>query len=115
MGRWKPRRWEPGTDERSWRLPWQVKKQLPAIFFKYYVKPNSFKNQPKCFLTIGLRTQLATGTKQDAETVYKFTKALLANTKEFSKYHGLAKQWNLSKTLSNPISLDVVHALSPVP
>lgn len=80
----------------------QVKKQLPAIFFKYYVKPNSFKNQPKGFLTFGLRTQIATGTKQDAETVYKFTKALLANTREFSKYHGLAKQWNLKKTLSNP-------------
>jgi hypothetical protein len=80
----------------------QVKKQLPAIFFKYYVKPNSFKNQPKGFLTFGLRTQLATGAKQDSDTVYKFTKALLANTKEFSKYHGLAKQWNLKKTLSNP-------------
>jgi TRAP transporter TAXI family solute receptor len=80
----------------------EVMKGLPAIFFKYYVKPNSFKNQPKGFLTFGLTTQLATSANQDVGTVYKFTKALLANTKEFSKYHGLAKQWNLKKTLSNP-------------
>ena len=80
----------------------QIKKKLPAIFFKYYVKPNSFKNQPKGFLTFGLSTHLVTSAKQDENTVYKLTKALLENTKEFSKYHGLAKRWNTKKTMSNP-------------
>jgi TRAP transporter TAXI family solute receptor len=79
-----------------------VKKQLPKIFFKHYIKPNSFKNQPEGFWTFGLRTQVATGARQDEATVYRFTKALLGNTAEFSKYHGLAKQWNTKKTLSNP-------------
>ena len=26
----------------------------------------------------------------------------MANTKEFTKYHGLAKRWNTKKTLANP-------------
>ena len=80
----------------------RVKAKLPAIFFKYYVKPNSFKNQPKGFLTFGLNTHLVTAASQDENTIYKLAKALLANTKEFTKYHGLAKQWNIKRTLANP-------------
>lgn len=80
-----------------------VKKDLPDIFFEEYIKPNSFKNQPEGFLTYGLTTQLVTSAKQDEETIYKLTKALLENTEEFSTYHSLAKQWNLKRTISNPV------------
>lgn len=80
-----------------------VKKDLPDIFFEQYIKPNSFKHQPKGFLTFGLTTQLVTSAKQDDDTIYRLTKALLEHTKEFATYHGLAKQWNLKRTISKPI------------
>jgi TRAP transporter TAXI family solute receptor len=79
-----------------------MKKLLPDMFYKYHFPANTWKNQPKAFFTFGLSTHLVTGVKQSADTVYKVTKALLGNTKEFSKYHGSARHWNIKKTLSKP-------------
>ena len=80
----------------------QLKKILPGMFYKYRVKPNNWKNQPKGFLTFGLSTHLVASSKLDENTVYKVTKALLGNTKECSKYHGSARLWNTKRTLRNP-------------
>lgn len=79
-----------------------MKKILPGMFYKFRIKANQWKNQPKGFLTFGLTTQLVTDSKQDADVVYRVTKAILDNTKEFSKYHGSAKYWNTKRTLDNP-------------
>ena len=80
----------------------EMMKLLPKMFFKAKISANNWKNQPKGFLTFGLSTHLVTSEKQDAETVYKVTKALLGNNKEFRKYHGAARHWNTKRTLSTP-------------
>ena len=80
----------------------EMKKILPDMFYKFKIKANQWKNQPKAFLTFGLTTHLVTTAKLDTETVYKVAKAILGNTKEFSRYHGSAKFWNTKRTLSNP-------------
>lgn len=79
-----------------------MKKLLPDMFYKHFIPANTWKNQPKGFWTFGLSTHLVTSAKQDAGIVYRVTKALLGNTKEFSKYHGSARHWNTKRTLSNP-------------
>jgi len=79
-----------------------MKKLLPKSFYKYYFPANTWDNQPEAFFTFVLSTQLVTAAKQNADRVYAVTKALLGHTKEFSKYHGSARHWNIKKTLSEP-------------
>ncbi len=79
-----------------------MKKLLPDMFYKHFIPANTWKNQPKGFWTFGLSTHLVTSAKQDASIVYRVTKALLGNTKEFSTYHGSARHWNTKRTLGSP-------------
>ena len=79
-----------------------VMKRLPDMFYRYRIKANQFKNQPKAFPTFGLTTQLAASAATPEETVYKVVKAILGNLKEFAKIHGSARQWNAKRTVSDP-------------
>ena len=79
-----------------------MKKMLPDMFYEQFIPANTWKNQPKGFLAFGLTTHLVTSVKQDAKIVYRVTKALLGNNKEFSKYHGAARHWNTKRTLKSP-------------
>ena len=78
-----------------------VMKRLPPMFYKYKVKANQFKNQPKAFLTFGLVTQLATSASADENTVYKVAKAVLSNSKEFVTYHSSARAWTANRTATD--------------
>ena len=80
----------------------KIKKALPDMFFRYKVKANHFKNQPKAFLTYGLTTQLTTSAKMSDETAYQVAKAILGHTKEFSKYHAAARLWTAKRTVLAP-------------
>lgn len=78
-----------------------MKKMLPDMFYKHYIKANTWKHQPKGFWTFGLSTHLVTSAKADPDTVYRVTKAILSNTKEFRTYHAAARHWTAERTLKS--------------
>lgn len=80
----------------------EIMKAMPPMFYKFYIKPNTWKNQPKGFWTYGLTTHLVTNAKTSDDLVYRVVKAILSNTKEFKTYHAAARHWTLKRTVSNP-------------
>lgn len=80
----------------------KIKASLPDKFIKFQVKANNFQNQPKPFWALGITSVLATSAKVPDDTVYKVAKAVLANNKEFVRYHASAREWNVDNSIKEP-------------
>lgn len=76
-------------------------KQLPPMMWPDTFKPGTFKPQKKTVNLIGLNTYFMARADVSDATVYKVTKAILENNKEFTSYHKAARQWNLKRALRN--------------
>ena len=77
-------------------------KHLPPMFWAADFKPGSFgKNQIKPVHMLGLNSYFLTRPGVLNDTVYKVTKAILENTKEFATYHKAARAWNIKRVLKN--------------
>ena len=62
-------------------------------------KSGTFEGQNKDVNLLGMNVYFMTRPDVSDETVYKVTKALLENTKEFTTYHRLARLWTLKRTM----------------
>lgn len=80
----------------------KVKVALPDMFFKFTVKANNFKNQPKAFPVLGLNALLTTSAKMDEKTVYNMLKSFMGHQEEFRKFHGSARYWNPKRAVLDP-------------
>ena len=76
--------------------------KLPKYFYKAKVPANNFANQPREIWAPTLNTYLVVRDNVSADTVYKITKAVMGNYKEFAAYHADAKEWTIDNTLSEP-------------
>jgi uncharacterized protein len=80
----------------------KIKASLPDKFIKFQVKANNFQNQPKPFWALAMTSVMATSAKVPDDTVYKVAKAVLANNKEFVRYHASAREWNVENSMKEP-------------
>lgn len=76
-------------------------KLLPPMMWPDTFKPGTFKAQKEAVNLIGLNTYFMTRADVPDSIVYKVTKAILENNKEFTSYHKAARQWNLKRALRN--------------
>jgi len=79
----------------------EMLKHLPPMFFAGKFKAGTYEGQKKDVHLVGLNTYFMTRPGVSANTVYKVTKAILENTKEFATYHRAARQWTMKRTLKN--------------
>ncbi len=76
-------------------------RHLPPMMWGDTFAPGVFEGQGKELHLIGLNTYFLTRPGVSDQNVYKVTKALLENTKEFATYHRAAALWTLKRTLKN--------------
>jgi TRAP transporter TAXI family solute receptor len=70
-------------------------------FNAHTFKPGTFKNHKKPVHAFGLSTYIVARTDLSNDIVYKITKAIDENTKEFSSYHKAARAYTGKRTLDN--------------
>ena len=80
----------------------EMMKYLPKAFYPAVFKAGTFPKQAKDAQVFGLTTALVTRPDLASDTVYKVTKAILENTKEFAKIHAAGRQWTVQRSLSHP-------------
>lgn len=76
-------------------------KHVPAAFNAHTFKPGTFKNHKKPVHAFGLSTYIVARTDLSNELVYKITKAVDENTKEFISYHKAARAYTGKNTLAD--------------
>jgi uncharacterized protein len=74
---------------------------VPKAFYKKTFKAGTFKNQTKPIHTFGLATYLVSRADVSNEIIYKVTKAIDQNTKEFVTYHKAARAYTGKRTLQD--------------
>ena len=74
---------------------------VPKAFYTKTFKPGTFKDQKKPIHTFGLSTYLVSRPDVSNEIIYKVTKAIDQNTKEFATYHKAARLYTGKRTLQN--------------
>ena len=79
----------------------QMLTHLPPMFFPATFKAGTYEGQKKDLHLVGLNTYFMTRPGVSNENVYKATKSILENNKEFMTYHKAARQWTLKRTLQN--------------
>jgi uncharacterized protein len=76
-------------------------KHLPPMFWANTLKKGLFQNQMQAANVVSLNTYVITRPGVSDDTVYKVTKAILDNTKEFATYHKAGRQYSLKRALQN--------------
>ena len=76
-------------------------KHVPKAFNAHTFKPGTFKNHKKPVHAFGLSTYIVARTDLSNDIVYKITKAIDENTKEFTSYHKAARAYTGKRTLDN--------------
>lgn len=79
----------------------EMLKHLPPMMWPDTFKAGVFEGQDKELMLVGMNTYFMTRPDMPDETVYKVTKALLENTKEFATYHRAARLWTLKRAMRN--------------
>lgn len=79
----------------------EILRHLPPMMWGDTFEAQVFEGQEKELHLIGLNTYFLARPGVSNENVYKVTKALLENTKEFATYHRAAALWTLKRTLRN--------------
>lgn len=79
----------------------EMLKLLPPMMWAGTFPKGTYKGQDKVLHLIGLNTYFMTRPGVSSTNVYKVTKAILENTKEFATYHRAAAQWNIKRALKN--------------
>ena len=79
----------------------EMLKHLPPMMWAGTFRAGTYKGQTKDLHLIGLNTYFMTRPGVSSDTVYRVTKAILENTKEFATYHRAAAQWTLKRALKN--------------
>lgn len=79
----------------------EMLKYLPKAMHEGYFEPNNYIGQTKPVYLFAMNTYFLTRSGVSEETVYKVTKAILENNKEFTTYHKSARFWTAKRTLKN--------------
>ncbi len=79
----------------------QMLKNLPPVMWGDTFKPGLFEGQGKELHLVALNSYFMTRPGVSNKVVYKVTKALLENNKEFSTYHRAARLWTLKRAMRN--------------
>lgn len=79
----------------------QMLRNLPPVMWGNSFKAGVFEGQGKKLYLVAMNSYFMTRPGVSNETVYKVTKALLENTKEFSTYHRAARLWTLKRAMDN--------------
>lgn len=79
----------------------EMLKLLPPMMWGLTYPAGTFEGQGKDLHLLGLNTYFLTRPGVSDDTVYKVTKALIENNKEFVSYHKLARFWTLKRALEN--------------
>ena len=79
----------------------QMLKNLPPVMWANMYKAGVFEGQKKDLHLIAMNSYFMTRPGVSNKVVYKVTKALLENNKEFSTYHRAARLWTLKRAMRN--------------
>ena len=79
----------------------EILRNLPPMMWGDTFEKGVFEGQDKDLHLIGLNTYFMVRPGVSDENVYKVTKALLENTKQFATYHRAAALWTLERALQN--------------
>ena len=79
----------------------QMLKNLPPVMWANTYKAGVFEGQGKDLHLVAMNSYFMTRPGVSNKVVYKVTKALLENNKEFSTYHRAARQWTLKRAMQN--------------
>lgn len=79
----------------------EAMKHIPKAFYAQTFKPGTFKDHTKPIHVFGLSTYLVSRPDVSNEIIYKITKAIDENTKEFATYHKAAALYTGKRTLAN--------------
>ena len=74
---------------------------IPKAFYTQTFKMGTFKDQKNPIHVFGLSTYLISRPDISEETIYKITKAIDENTKEFATYHRTAALYTAKRTLED--------------
>lgn len=74
---------------------------VPKAFYPKTFKVGTFKDQKKPIYAFGLSTYLVSRPDISNEIIYKVTKAIAENTKEFATYHKAARLYTAKRTLTD--------------
>ncbi len=74
---------------------------LPKTFWANTMKVGTFKGQTQPLHLFSLNTYFMTHARVADDAVYRVTKALLENNKEFTTYHRLARLWTAERAVRN--------------
>ncbi|MFQ5682562.1 MAG: TAXI family TRAP transporter solute-binding subunit [Candidatus Binatia bacterium] len=77
----------------------QMLNHLPPMMWGATFPGGTFEGQKKKLNLLGMNVYFMTRPDVSNETVYKVTKALLENTKEFATYHRAARLWTLKRAM----------------
>ncbi|HXF86826.1 MAG TPA: TAXI family TRAP transporter solute-binding subunit [Xanthobacteraceae bacterium] len=77
-------------------------RKLPDYLSKTNIPAGHFEKQSTASVAPTLNTYLIARGDLSEETVYKLTKAVMGNLKEFAAYHAEAKHWTVEHTLAEP-------------
>jgi TRAP transporter TAXI family solute receptor len=75
---------------------------LPKSMSLGKLKAKTYQGQDNAVNVFTLPSFMVAASRLSDDTVYKVTKTLFDNIKEFHTYHGTAKQWTLQETLDSP-------------
>jgi len=76
-------------------------KHVPAAFYAHSFKPGIFEGHKKPVHTFGLSTYIVARTDLSNDIVYRVTKAIDENNKEFMSYHKAARSYTGKRTLDD--------------
>lgn len=76
-------------------------KHLPDVIHRGVIKAGNYPNQTGPVESLEMNTYFLTRSDVSDETVYKVTKAILENNKEFTTYHKAARLWTAKRALDN--------------
>ncbi len=79
----------------------QMLKILPPVMWANTFKPGVFEGQGKDLHLVAMNSYFMTRPGVSNKIVYRVTKALLENTKEFATYHRAARLWTLKRAMQN--------------
>jgi TRAP transporter TAXI family solute receptor len=79
----------------------EAMKHIPAAFYAHSFKPGTFEGHKKPVHTFGLSTYIVARTDLSNDIVYKVTKAIDENNKEFTSYHKAARAYTGKGTLDD--------------
>jgi len=75
---------------------------LPKSMAKAKLPANTYPGQDKAVNVFSFASYLVAASRLSEDTVYKVTRTLFDNLKEFHTYHGTAKQWTVQESLEDP-------------